>query len=127
MPASRRPRDTRASGGWRTGVRPGAARPAGPGGGRRNGLPPAVRLIFVGVFIYLVVGFGLQELEVLRLANQVRALEERVVELREANDRLRQEIEYAKTDAYIIEVAREQLGLVWPNEIPYASGTASGP
>jgi len=57
----------------------------------------------------------------------VLGLEDQVTALRAENQRLAQEIEFTKTDEYIKQVAREELGLVWPDEIPYAHGVRSGP
>ncbi|HCJ10696.1 MAG TPA: hypothetical protein DHW14_05985 [Clostridiales bacterium] len=103
--------------------RPGRGAP----GSRRHGLPRTVRLVFTLVFIYLIVGFAFQQVVVFRLADQVRELERRAEEIREFNEQLRARIDHAKTDEYIIEVAREKLGLVWPNEVPYTTGGGSGP
>jgi len=57
----------------------------------------------------------------------VLGLEDQVTALRAENQRLAQEIEFTKTDEYIKQVAREELGLVWPDEIPYARAVRSGP
>ena len=35
---------------------------------------------------------------------------------------LREELEYAKTDDYIMRAARDQLGLIMPNEVRYVNG-----
>lgn len=81
-------------------------------------------MVFVVIFVYLAVSFVLQEFTVLGLVEQVRSLERQASELEAANAELKEEIQYARTDAYIEQVAREELGLVWPNEIPYAPGGA---
>jgi cell division protein FtsB len=90
----------------------------------RGGLPKLARLAFWVVFAYLIVGFVLQEIEVLGLVRQVRALEAEAADLSTENARLLKEIEYAQTDAYVEQVAREELGLIWLNEIPYSPGSS---
>jgi cell division protein DivIC len=92
-----------------------------------GGLPKPARIAFFALFIYLFASFCLQQIEVLSLMRQVRALENRAAEISRANDLLREEIDFARSDAYIEQVAREQLGLIWPNEIPYAPGGRRGP
>ncbi len=99
---------------------------------RQGGLPRPARVAFFVVFVYLFVSFCLQEVEVFRLARQVRQLENQAAALEAENASLVKEIEYTRSDAYIEQVAREELGLVWPNEIPYVPGRripagASGP
>lgn len=87
-----------------------------------------MRVAFVIVFVYLIVSFVLQSVDVLRLAGQASALEEELETLRRSNQVLQERIEYAKTDEYIEQVARERLGLVGPHEIPYApGGDSTGP
>ena len=61
------------------------------------------------------------------MARQVRILEAKAAEIERVNDLLREEIDYARTDTYIEQVAREQLGLIGPNEVPYAPGAKRGP
>lgn len=89
---------------------------------RKAGLPKFARVAFLVVFAYLIVGFALQEIEVLGLTRQVRELEAEAAGLATENARLVEEIKYVQTDTYIEQVAREELGLIWPNEIPYAPG-----
>lgn len=105
-----------------TGVRPRKAKARS----RKGGLPRFARVAFAVVFVYLFVGFCLQQIEVMKLARQVGDLEAQAASLEAENARLAEEIEYAKSDAYIEQVAREELGLVWPNEIPYAPGGRAG-
>jgi len=92
-----------------------------------GGLSRPVRAAFLIVFAYLIVSFMLQEIEVLRLARQVRQLEAEAAELTAANQKLAEEIKYAQTPEFIERMAREELGLVWPNEIPYAPGAEVAP
>ncbi len=74
------------------------------------------------VFAYLIIGFVVQEFEVLRLSRMEQQLEDQAGALEAENKRLAEEIAYAQTPEYIERIAREELGLVWPNEIPYAPG-----
>ncbi|MCL6581456.1 MAG: septum formation initiator family protein [Firmicutes bacterium] len=99
-------------------VWPGTARRKPAAG--RPGLPRGARLAFLVIIAYLVFGFVAQEMKVMALARQVRELERQAESIRVENERLKREIEFAKSDEYIIRVAREELGLVWPNEVPYA-------
>lgn len=82
-----------------------------------------MRVAFLAVFVYLVVSFALQSIDVLRLAGQASELERTVESLRQTNEVTRERIEYARTDVFIEQVAREELGLVGPKEIPYAPGS----
>jgi len=86
----------------------------------RPGLPRGARLAFLVIIAHLVFCFVAQEMKVMELARQVRELERQAESIRVENQRLEREIEFAKSDEYIIRVAREELGLVWPNEVAYA-------
>ena len=126
----------------RAGVRPAAFRPGArrirggaakrppdgdaPAAGR-GGLSSVARVAFLVVFVYLIAGLCFQVVEVLQMRGLVLGLEDQVAALRAENQRLAQEIEFTKTDEYIKQVAREELGLIWPDEIPYARGVRSGP
>ncbi len=103
------------------GVRSTGGRPR-PGSVRKGGLPKFARVAFMIVFAYLLASFVFQEFDVWSLARQVRQLEDQAALLETENERLTEEIKYAQTPEYIERIAREELGLVWPNEIPYAPG-----
>jgi len=92
-------------------------------------LPKPVRVAFIIVFIYLIVSLVLQQFELFGLQARVRELEHQVEALQAANQELREQIDYAQTDAYIEQVARERLGLVHPGEVLYTPGGTgdSGP
>jgi cell division protein FtsB len=93
----------------------------------RGGLSLVARVAFLVVFVYLIAGLCFQIVEVLQMRRLVLGLEDQVAALRAENQRLAQDIEFARTDEYIKQVAREELGLVWPDEIPYARGVRLGP
>jgi len=84
-------------------------------------------LAFIIVFIYLAASLVIQQFELLGLQTRVRELERQVENLQAANQELQEQIEYARTDAYIEQVARERLGLVRPNEVLYTTGEDSQP
>ena len=107
--------------------RPGTVSARGKGSTRRGGLPRAARIAFLVVFVYLFVSLSVQMIDVFRMRHLVQELDAQLAALRVDNERLTQEIAFVKTDQYVQQVAREELGLVWPNEIPYARGVRLGP
>lgn len=97
-----------------------------PVSGRKGGLPKFGRVAFMIVFAYLFASFVFQEFDVWSLARQAHQLEDQAARLEAENQRLTEDIKYAQTPEYIERIAREELGLTWPNEIPYAPG-GNGP
>lgn len=55
-------------------------------------------------------------------ARQLEAANAEYAQLESEVESLRQKLDYVQTDDYIIQVARDELGLVMPGEIRYVSG-----
>jgi len=89
-------------------------RPVGP--------PPlALRLaavLVVPLLLYALVATGQKALDNYRLNQEAAGLRAEVLQLREQNIQLQQQIEAARTDAAIETIAREQLGLIKPGDHP---------
>ena len=89
-------------------------RPVGP--------PPlALRLaavLVVPLLLYALVATGQKALDNFRLNQDADALRAQVVELKNENIQLQQQIEQARTDTAIETIAREQLDLIVPGDHP---------
>lgn len=67
-------------------------------------------------FVYLAVG---QQFELYTIQRETASLQERIAELEQANKALLDEKSRLSSPAYVEKIAREQLGLVKPGEVPY--------
>jgi cell division protein FtsB len=56
------------------------------------------------------------------LQDQLVETSEELYDVQEENEQLKQEVEYTKTDDYIVQKARELLGYVKPGEVKYVEG-----
>lgn len=81
-------------------------------------------LLCLGYVIYMVVD---QERQLAVSRREAENLRAREATLKAENERLHQEQQLLQTDAYIERVAREELGLVKPGEIPYLVGQQQTP
>lgn len=73
-------------------------------------------LVMAGYFCYVFIG---QQTELSRIRQETALVNARLAEETEINKNLAAEKEKLSTAAYIEKVAREQLGLVKPGEVPY--------
>ncbi|WP_434131783.1 Cell division protein FtsL [Sporomusa paucivorans] len=73
-------------------------------------------LIMAGYFCYAVID---QQTELYQIRRETEVVNAQMAQAREVNSRLLAEKENLSTAAYIEKVAREQLGLVKPGEVPY--------
>lgn len=73
-------------------------------------------VIMMGYFCYVVID---QQTELYQIRRETEAVNAQMVEVRAANSSLRAEKENLNKAAYIEKVAREELGLVKPGEVPY--------
>ncbi len=73
-------------------------------------------LIMAGYFCYVVI---VQQTELYQIRRETEAVNGRMAEVHDINSSLTAEKEKLSTAAYIEKVAREQLGLVKPGEVPY--------
>ena len=82
-------------------------------------------LAAAGVLFVLVTIGGKAE-EGYQLRQQAMALQQHIDQLQKDNRELSQKLEYYKSDQYIEKVAREELGLMRPGEIPVIVVPANG-
>jgi cell division protein FtsB len=73
-------------------------------------------LAVVGYCLYILAG---QQLEMNALNREAEATRTRLEQLRQANQSLTEEKGRLTTPAYVEKLAREELGLVKPGEVPY--------
>ncbi len=73
-------------------------------------------LIMAGYFCYVVI---MQQAELAKIRRETELVNTRMTEAAEINNSLLAEKEKLSTAAYIEKIAREQLGLVKPGEVPY--------
>ncbi len=89
---------------------------------RPTGPPPLVlrlaAVLAVPLVLYALVAIGQKAVENYQLNQQADALRAEVVNLRNQNIDLQQQIEQARTDSAIETIAREQLGLIKPGDHP---------
>lgn len=94
---------------------------------RRNGAR-FILIICVTIAGYIAFSLGNQYSYLYAMQNNVETIQAQVEELRNKNAALREEINKIKSDAYVEQVAREQLGLVKPGEtlvVPTQGTTSS--
>ncbi|HWR09451.1 septum formation initiator family protein [Sporomusa sp.] len=73
-------------------------------------------LIMAGYFCYMII---LQQTELYKIRREMDAVNTRMAEAEGVNKNLAAEKEKLSMTEYIEKVAREQLGLVKPGEVPY--------
>ncbi|WP_333871425.1 septum formation initiator family protein [Desulforamulus putei] len=83
---------------------------------RRSGRSKLVLILSVVVVAYVVFSLGNQFKKLQAMQSNMESLQSQVQELKSRNAALREEIKQIKSDSYVEQVAREQLGLVKPGE-----------
>lgn len=73
-------------------------------------------LLTAAYFLYLAVG---QQFELYTIQRETYSLKDRIAELEQSNKALTDEKARLASPAYVEKIAREQLGLVKPGEVPY--------
>ncbi len=73
-------------------------------------------LLAAAYFIFLAVG---QQFELYTIQRETGSLKNRIAELEQANQSMTEEKKLLSTPAYVEKIARDQLGLVKPGEVPY--------
>jgi cell division protein FtsL len=73
-------------------------------------------LLSAAYFLYLAVG---QQFELYTIQRETTMLKERISELEQSNKALADETSRLSSPSYVEKIAREQLGLVKPGEVPY--------
>jgi len=79
-----------------------------------------VRRVLVGLFMFGVAFLYLRGyLELVRVNYQISVVEREIGVWEARCEELRKQIEYLSSDEYVEKVAREELGLVKPGEVPF--------
>lgn len=77
------------------------------------------------VILLMVLGFGLScalsQLHSMQVSARVDQLRQQKLELMNRVQELREQLDYAGTDAYAERVAREELNMIYPGEYRYIS------
>ena len=73
-------------------------------------------LLAAAYFVYLAVG---QQFELYTIQRETYSLKSRISELEQSNKAMTDEKKMLASPAYVEKIAREQLGLVKPGEVPY--------
>lgn len=99
-------------------------RPAKRRGGylRKNVLYLLSMAVFLAAGIFVGSTYLEQEARMASLQREMTTLEQRLAKAQAANQAYKKEIELLQTDEYVEMVARRELGLVKPGEIPYMTG-----
>jgi cell division protein FtsB len=74
------------------------------------------------IVINLLIVFGSQQIGFYRAERRVSELRNKISVERERTALLQAELAYRDTDEFVEKVARRELGLVYPGEIPVVSG-----
>lgn len=90
------------------------------------GRPSAIASILYGLFpllvgagvLFVLVTIGGKAMQGYEMRQEAKAVEQQVDQLKRENRELATELEYYKSDQYIEKVAREELGLVRPGDVP---------
>jgi len=80
------------------------------------------RTILAAVVVYVLVTLCAQEIALFRVRRQIDQLETQIVVERERSAILDAERAYRDTDEYIELIARRELGMVLPGEVPVING-----
>ena len=75
-------------------------------------------LVIAGGVIFVLVMIGGKAVQGYEMRQEARAIQQRIEQLKQENRRLSRELDYLKSDEYIEKVAREELGLVRPGDVP---------
>lgn len=75
-----------------------------------------VLVFFIAMVAYITFSISSQIGRLQAMQNNVETIQSQVEELKHKNAALREELKRIKTDSYVEQVAREQLGLVKPGE-----------
>ncbi len=73
-------------------------------------------IVLILLLVYVTFSFGTRFNTLYAMQQDVREMQEQVERLSRRNAQLQEELEKAKSDAYVEEVAREKLGLVKSGE-----------
>ncbi len=87
----------------------------------RTSRPPVAHimlLLTIPILAYLAFAVGSKALELYRLQERSAAVRHEIEGLKDRNEALRKQIEYLRSDADVEDMARQQLGLMRPEDTP---------
>jgi len=84
------------------------------------------RLVLVLLLAYLVISFASQFTRLWAMQRDLQQIQQRVDQLQQKNNDLRQQLQLVQSNDYIEQVAREKLGLVKPGESRIVQVQAAG-
>lgn len=90
----------------------------------KSSFVPAIVAVLI-VIVALISGFAIhmkQQSEYARLLRKQEALQDEYNQLRSDNVAVEAEINSIDSDDYVKRIAREVLGMVWPNEVIFKQG-----
>jgi len=73
-------------------------------------------IVGTAFFIYMSFSYVTNFVQIWRIEQQIRRIEEEISRAEARNEELRRELAYLQSDEYIERIAREELGLVRPGE-----------
>ncbi len=86
---------------------------------KKSGTSKFVGIILLGLSVCVVVNVAIQLNTYVALKAEKEDLEKQIEEETEKKQEYNNQMEYYSTDEYIEKIAREQLGLVMPDEIVF--------
>jgi cell division protein FtsB len=84
-----------------------------------SGMPPGLLLAVLGpAFVLILAATAQRAVEGYQMARQVEVARREVADLRQQNVELQERIARYRSDAYVEKIAREELNLVRPGDVP---------
>lgn len=77
------------------------------------------RVVMIAIILYTVYVCVNQQLQYAAISREMEATRTQLEQLQQTNEAMNQEKEKLSTPAHVEKLAREELGLVKPGEIPY--------
>lgn len=77
------------------------------------------RLLLIALAVHVLVVVSGQAVRIVDMSRDLAALRRQIEGIRAENETLRRETQLLMTVEYIERLAREELGMVWPGEVPY--------
>ncbi len=76
------------------------------------------KVVLALVVVYTISSVIFQEIKINNIKEEITTQDKALQELKDSNRRLKNEVEFSKTDEYIEKMARERLGYIKPGETP---------
>ena len=89
---------------------------------RRRGTPKFWLMVIAMTLVIFGASFAVLQARYTQGRRQLERVEKNRNELFLTVDELSEQLEYAKTDEYVIRTARDELGMIMPDEVRYVNG-----